>query len=74
MPAIVIGPGDLGSCLLIPHREREIPCQCKCQSRRIIEQLPERRPCLRLLRKIFEPFYWSLEQDIKKWLALKPAH
>jgi len=39
MPAIVIGPGDLGSCLLIPHREREIPCPCKYQSRRIIEQL-----------------------------------
>ena len=40
MPAIVIGPGDLGSCVLIPHREREIACLCKCQTRRIIEQLP----------------------------------
>ena len=39
MPAIVIGPGDLGSCVLIPHREREIACLCKCQTRRIIEQL-----------------------------------
>jgi len=44
MPAIVIGPGDLGSCVLIPHREREIACLCKCQTRRIIEQLQGIQP------------------------------
>ena len=39
MPAIVMGAGDSGSCLLIGDREREIACPCKDQSRRIIEQL-----------------------------------
>jgi len=29
---------------------------------------------LRLLRKSLDPFYWSLEQDTKKWFAPKSAH